>query len=213
MAKKNIISDAVIKRLPRYYRFVKQLEAEGVKRISSSELAENLNVTASQIRQDLSNFGEFGQQGYGYSVPKLRVEIASILGLDSPHNIIIIGCGNIGKALARYVGFADDGFYVRAMFDVDTSVIQKVPDGVEVLNINKLADYINTHKVDIAAICVQKDVAFGVAENLERLGVNKLWNFAPVDLSSALPDIVCENINMSDSLFVLSYRINDLQNN
>lgn len=213
MAKKNIISDAVIKRLPRYYRFIKQLEAEGVKRISSCELAKNLNVTASQIRQDLSNFGEFGQQGYGYSVPKLRIEIASILGLDSPHNIIIIGCGNIGKALARYVGFADDGFYVRAMFDVDTSVIQKVPEGVEVLNINRLAEYINTHKVDIAAICVQKEVAIGVAENLERLGVNKLWNFAPVDLSGALPNIVCENINMSDSLFVLSYRINDLQNN
>ncbi len=211
MAKKNVISEAVIKRLPRYYRYIKQLESEGVKRVSSSGLAKNLNVTASQVRQDFSNFGEFGQQGYGYSVPKLRAEIAAILGLDQQHNIIIIGCGNIGKALARYVGFSDDGFYVRAMFDIDPSVIQKVPAGVEVLSINKLAEYINTHKVDIAAICVQKDVAIGVAETLSRFGVRNLWNFAPVDLSAIVPNIVCENINMSDSLFVLSYRINEQQ--
>ncbi|UKI51381.1 MAG: redox-sensing transcriptional repressor Rex [Clostridium sp.] len=158
MAKKQGISEAVIKRLPRYYRYVKQLEHDGVKRVSSSELAKNLCVTASQVRQDFSNFGEFGQQGYGYSVGKLRSEIASILGLDQQHNIIIIGCGNIGKALARYVGFSDDGFYVRAMFDVDPTVIQKVPAGVEVLNVNKLAEYINTHPVDIAAICVQKGI-------------------------------------------------------
>ena len=211
MAKKNVISEAVIKRLPRYYRYVKQLETDGVKRVSSSGLAKYLNVTASQVRQDFSNFGEFGQQGYGYSVPKLRAEIAAILGLDQQHNIIIIGCGNIGKALARYIGFSDDGFYVRAMFDIDPGVIQKVPAGVEVLNINKLADYINMHRVDIAAICVQKDVAVTVAETLARFGVHNLWNFAPVDLSGVAPDVVCENINMSDSLFVLSYRINELQ--
>lgn len=211
MAKKNVISEAVIKRLPRYYRYVKQLETDGVKRVSSSGLAKYLSVTASQVRQDFSNFGEFGQQGYGYSVPKLRAEIAAILGLDQQHNIIIIGCGNIGKALARYIGFSDDGFYVRAMFDIDPGVIQKVPVGVEVLNINKLADYINMHRVDIAAICVQKDVAVTVAETLARFGVHNLWNFAPVDLSGVAPDVVCENINMSDSLFVLSYRINELQ--
>ena len=187
MAKKQGISEAVIKRLPRYYRYVKQLEHDGVKRVSSSELAKNLCVTASQVRQDFSNFGEFGQQGYGYSVGKLRSEIASILGLDQQHNIIIIGCGNIGKALARYVGFSDDGFYVRAMFDVDPTVIQKVPAGVEVLNVNKLAEY------------------------LVRLGVNKFWNFAPVDLSNVAEGVVCENINMSDSLFVLSYKINEQQ--
>ena len=200
MAKKQGISEAVIKRLPRYYRYVKQLEHDGVKRVSSSELAKNLCVTASQVRQDFSNFGEFGQQGYGYSVGKLRSEIASILGLDQQHNIIIIGCGNIGKALARYVGFSDDGFYVRAMFDVDPTVIQKVPAGVEVLNVNKLA-----------AICVQKEYAREVAENLVRLGVNKFWNFAPVDLSNVAEGVVCENINMSDSLFVLSYKINEQQ--
>lgn len=211
MAKKQGISEAVIKRLPRYYRYVKQLERDGVKRVSSSELAKNLCVTASQVRQDFSNFGEFGQQGYGYSVGKLRSEIASILGLDQQHNIIIIGCGNIGKALARYVGFSDDGFYVRAMFDVDPTVIQKVPAGVEVLNVNKLAEYINTHPVDIAAICVQKEYAREVAENLVRLGVNKFWNFAPVDLSNVEEGVVCENINMSDSLFVLSYKINEQQ--
>lgn len=212
MAKKNVISEAVIKRLPKYYRYIKQLEAEGVKRVSSSGLAKNLGVTASQVRQDFSNFGEFGQQGYGYSVGKLRQEIAAILGIDRQHNIIIIGCGNIGKALARYVGFADDGFYVRAMFDLDPSVIQKVPIGVEVLNVTKLADYINTHQVDIAAICVQKDVAVPVAETLVKLGVNHLWNFAPVDLSGVAEGVICENINMSDSLFVLSYRINEKLN-
>lgn len=209
MAKNKAISEAVIKRLPRYYRYVKQLEQDGVKRVSSAELAKNLGVTASQVRQDFSNFGEFGQQGYGYSVPKLRAEIASILGLDKQHNIIIIGCGNIGKALARYVGFGDDGFYVRAMFDIDPSVIQKIPAGVEVFNIGRLAEYINTHKVDIAAICVQRDEAIETAKTLARLGVNKMWNFAPVDLSSVADGIICENINMSDSLFVLSYKINE----
>ena len=141
----------------------------------------------------------------------LRSEIASILGLDQQHNIIIIGCGNIGKALARYIGFADDGFFVRAMFDVDPTVIQKVPEGVEVLNVNRLAEYINTHPVDIAAICVQKEYAKDVAENLVRLGVKHFWNFAPVDLSGVAEGVICENINMSDSLFVLSYRINEQQ--
>lgn len=209
MPKNKLISEAVIKRLPKYYRYIKQLEAEGVKRVSSSGLAKNLNVTASQVRQDFSNFGEFGQQGYGYSVPKLRAEIASILGLDQQHNMIIIGCGNIGKALARYANFGDDGFYVRAMFDIDPTVIQKVPEGVEVLHISKLAEYINTHSVDIAAICTQKDVAIETAKLLVKLGINKMWNFAPVDLSGVADGIICENINMSDSLFVLSYKINE----
>jgi AT-rich DNA-binding protein len=207
MTKNKNISEAVIKRLPRYYRYLKQLEKEGTSRISSSTLAEMLNVTASQVRQDFSNFGEFGQQGYGYSVSKLRSEIASILGLDARHDIIIIGCGNIGKALARYNNFVEDGFCVRAMFDIDPSVIQKIPNGVEVLNIDKLADYINTHNVDIAAICVPSSVAVEVAKLLCRLGVNRLWNFAPVDLRHVAPDIVVENINMSDSLFVLSYKM------
>ncbi|MEG2456506.1 MAG: redox-sensing transcriptional repressor Rex, partial [Clostridia bacterium] len=204
MIKNKVISEAVIKRLPRYYRFLKQLEKEGVTRISSSSLAEMLNVTASQVRQDFSNYGEFGQQGYGYSVAKLRGEIASILGLDARHDIIIIGCGNIGKALARYTNFTDDGFYVKAMFDLDPSVIQKVPEGIEILEMDKLATYINTHNVDIAAICVQSNAAIDVAKLLCKLGINRLWNFAPVDLSQVDSNIIVENINMSDSLFVLS---------
>lgn len=210
MAKNKTISEAVIKRLPRYYRYLKQLESEGVVRISSSSLADILGITASQVRQDFSNFGEFGQQGYGYSVSKLKGEIAYILGLDTHHDIIIIGCGNIGKALSRYTGFADDGFYVRAMFDIDANAKQHIPEGIEFLHIDKLADYIHKHNVDIAAICTQKQVAIEIAETLCRLGVNRIWNFAPVDLSTISKDIIVENINMSDSLFVLSYKINQI---
>ena len=207
MPKNGAISEAVIKRLPRYYRYLKQLEKDGMTRISSSNLAKLMKVTASQVRQDFSNFGEFGQQGYGYSVAKLRGEIASILGLDTRHDIIIIGCGNIGKALARYANFSEDGFYVRAMFDIDTSVVQKIPEGVELIHIDYLADYINTHNVDIAAICVQSKEAKEIARKLCKLGINRFWNFAPVDISSVSNDIIVENINMSDSLFVLSYKI------
>lgn len=210
MAKNKTISEAVIKRLPRYYRHLKQLESEGVVRISSSNLADILDITASQVRQDFSNFGEFGQQGYGYNVSKLKGEISYILGLDTHQDIIIIGSGNIGKALARYTGFADDGFYVRAIFDVDVSAIQKIPEGIELLHIDKLAEYIHKHNVDIAAICTQKQVAIEVAETLSRLGINHIWNFAPVDLSNISKDIIVENINMSDSLFVLSYKINQM---
>lgn len=207
MSKNKVISEAVIKRLPRYYRHLKQLEEEGVIRISSSNLAEMLNITASQVRQDFSNFGEFGQQGYGYSVEKLKGEIAAILGLDRQHNMIIIGCGNIGKALGRYTGFKDDGFYVRAMFDIDANAITKIPEGVEFLTMDKLAEYLHTHTVDIAVIATQKEIALEVAELLDKMGVKNLWNFAPVDLSSVSPNLKVENINMSDSLFVLSYRV------
>ncbi len=206
MTKVKTISDAVIKRLPRYYRCIKDLQAEGVERISSGSLADMLNITASQVRQDFSNFGEFGQQGYGYSVDKLKSEIASILGLDKKHNLIIIGCGNIGKALTRYRGFKDDGFFVKAVFDIDTSAIRNIPDGIEVYNMDKLSEFVSNNVVDIAVITTQADTAITVVNELSKLGVKNIWNFAPIDIASKNPDLVVENINMSDSLFVLSYK-------
>lgn len=205
MAKKAFISEAVIKRLPRYHRLLGQLEAENVSRVSSYDLADRLNVTASQIRQDFSNFGEFGQQGHGYNVSKLRGEIASILGLDRPHDLIVVGYGNIGRALAGYSGFRDDNFFVRAVFDVDPARLRDLPEGVEGFTMDGLPAYAASRNVDIACVCVPRSAAFGVAAVLDGLGIGRIWNFAPVDLSGVSKDIVCVNINMSDSLFVLSY--------
>lgn len=206
MTKIKTISDAVIKRLPRYYRCVCTLQSDGIVRISSGSLAEMLNITASQVRQDFSNFGEFGQQGYGYSVEKLKTEIAAILGLDKPHNMIIIGCGNIGKALTRYNGFKKDGFYVKALFDIDISSINNMSEDIAVLTMDKLSEYVRNNQVDIAVLTTQADTAVLVAEQLSELGVKNIWNFAPIDIASKNPKLIVENINMSDSLFVLSYK-------
>lgn len=207
MSKNKVISDAVIKRLPRYYRMLKILENEGTVRVSSGSLADMLNITASQVRQDFSNFGEFGQQGYGYTVSSLKAEIAGILGLDKPHDMIIIGCGNIGTALAHYKGFTDDGFTVRAAFDVNPQVAAGLPEEVAFYTMDRLSEYVESHNVDIAIIATQKEVALSVAEQLKSLGVNRIWNFAPTDISLSDSELVVENINMSDSLFVLSYKI------
>lgn len=198
-----MISEAVIKRLPRYYRHIKQLADSGVTRVSSNKIASVLNITASQVRQDLCNFGGFGQQGYGYDVVKLKNELAAILGLDKEYDMIIVGAGNIGRALAGYKGFVDDGFLVRALFDIDprcTSI-----NGIKVYGMNFLKDYLKRNNVDIAIIATQKDSAKSVADALIENGVKSIWNFAPVELE--VPDgVIVENISMSESLYVLSYR-------
>ncbi len=198
-----MISEAVIKRLPRYYRHIKQLADSGVERVSSTKIANVLNITASQVRQDLCNFGGFGQQGYGYDVVKLKNELAAILGLDKVYDMIIVGAGNIGRALAGYKGFSDDGFYVRALFDIDprcTSI-----NGIKVYDMDFLNTYLRQNRVDIAVVATQKNSAKGVADALIAGGVKSIWNFAPIELE--VPDgITVENISMSESLYVLSYR-------
>ncbi len=198
-----MISEAVIKRLPRYYRHIKHLADSGVTRVSSNKIASVLNITASQVRQDLCNFGGFGQQGYGYDVVKLKNELAVILGLDREYDMIIVGAGNIGRALAGYKGFKDDGFTVKALFDIDPRCSSI--NGIKVYEMDFLEAYINQNNVDMAIIATQKDSAQSVADELVKFGVKAIWNFAPTEIE--VPDgVTIENISMSESLYVLSFR-------
>jgi redox-sensing transcriptional repressor rex len=205
MESKNI-SPAVIKRLPRYYRYLGDLLKSGIDRISSKELSERMQVTASQIRQDLNNFGGFGQQGYGYNVEYLYNEIAKILGLDKDYNLIIVGAGNLGTAITNYTDFAKRGFYVKQVFDIKPELIGKKIGDIEILGMDSLPDYIKNNQVDIAAITVPKEMATETAAKLVKCGIKAIWNFAPVDLR--LPkDVIVETIHLSDTLMRLSYSL------
>ncbi len=202
MSKKEI-SEAVIKRLPKYYRQIKILDDANVDRVSSSTLAELLGITASQVRQDFYNFGGFGQQGYGYDVKNLKKEIANILGLDREYNVIIVGAGHIGKALAGYKGFVKEGFHIKALFDIN--VQEKSFNDIPIYHMYNLEDYLKENEIDMAVIATQVDSAEDVAREVIKNGIKSIWNFAPIDLKVP-KDVVVENISMSESLFVLSYR-------
>ncbi len=200
------ISRAVISRLPRYYRYLGELLNAGVERISSSELSKRMNVTASQIRQDLNNFGGFGQQGYGYNVQYLYSEIGKILGLNKQHNVIIIGAGNLGQAIANYEAFEKSGFVLKGMFDVNPNLKGKEVRGVPICMMEELKQFVKTHDIEIAALTIPKTNAKEVANILVKNGIKGIWNFAHIDLQ--LPeDIVVENVHISDSLMKLFYRL------
>lgn len=201
------ISQAVIRRMPRYYRYLGELIDAGVERISSGDLSSRMNVTASQIRQDLNNFGGFGQQGYGYNVKYLYEEIGKILGLNEKHNIIIVGAGNLGQALANYVKFEKFGFVIIALFDVNPSLKGQKVRGIEIYMLDELDDFVKTHKVDIATLTMPKSKADTIANRLVDLGVPAIWNFAHVDLDLVDKNVVVENVHLSDSLMQLSYNI------
>ena len=201
------ISQAVIRRMPRYYRYLGELLDEGVERISSNELSARMNVTASQIRQDLNNFGGFGQQGYGYNVQYLYEEIGKIMGLNEQHNIIVIGAGNLGQALANYMKFEKLGFVIIGIFDVNPALKGKEVRGNQIAMLDELDDFVANHKVDIAALTMPKENAADVANRLVRLGIKAIWNFAHVDLDLLVQDVVVENVHLSDSLMQLSYNI------
>lgn len=201
------ISQAVIRRLPRYYRYLGDLLAQGTERISSNDLSVKMNSTASQIRQDLNNFGGFGQQGYGYNVKYLHDEIGKILGLDRTHNMIIIGAGNLAKAIVRYDKFERLGFPTLAMFDVNPELFGKTINGIKVYSLDDLESFIKENKVDIAALTLPKQNAIEAANKLVGLGVKSIWNFAHVDLAFEDEDVVVENVHLSDSLMQLSYNI------
>ena len=208
MAKKEI-SQAVIQRLPRYYRYLEELMEQGLERISSNELSKRMKLTASQIRQDLNNFGGFGQQGYGYRIQKLHDEIARILSLDEEHSMILIGAGHLGQALANYSNFQKRGFLLRAVFDVKPELIGTEVAGLKVLPMEELERVIEESGPRLAALCIPKDAALPVAERLVSLGIKGIWNFAPVDLE--LPEqVVVENVHLSESLMRLSYRMREL---
>ena len=201
------ISQAVIRRMPRYYRYLGELLEDGVERISSNDLSKRLNVTASQIRQDLNNFGGFGQQGYGYNVKFLYEEIGKILGLNQKHNIIVIGAGNLGQALANYVKFEKLGFVITALFDVNPALEGVTVRGIKIHMLDELEDYCKDHVVDIAALTMPKEKADAIANRLVNLGIQAIWNFAHVDLDLIDKDVVVENVHLSDSLMQLSYNI------
>lgn len=202
------ISANVVARLPKYYRYLKELCDGNVSRVSSKTISEALNLTASQVRQDLSLFGGFGQQGYGYDTEYLKNRIRDILGLNKKHNAIIIGGGRIGQALANYSGFYEENVFIKAIFDVQTSHI-KSTYGVEIYKMNELPKYLQSNKVDIAIICVQKENSEAVAKTVIKNGIKAIWNFAPVDLNFQ-KEAVCENINMSESLMRLIFNSKEI---
>ena len=200
------ISQAVIQRLPRYYRYLGELLENNVERISSSDLSKRMKVTASQIRQDLNNFGGFGQQGYGYNVKYLRTEIGKILGLDENHNFIIIGAGNLGQALANYASFESSGFVLKGIFDINKSLKGKRIRNVEIRTMDELKDFIQTNKIEIAVLTIPKTNANDVVEILADTDIKGIWNFAHTDLK--LPEnVIVENVHLSESLMRLSYKI------
>ncbi len=199
------ISIAVIKRLPRYYRYLGELLAHDVVRISSKELSERMGVTASQIRQDLNNFGGFGQQGYGYQVEYLYTEIGKILGLDKKNNLVILGAGNLGMALVNSTGLQRRGFEVIGIFDVNPDVVGTNVRGIPVSHVNALEQFIKENEVDIAVLTVPKAVAVTLAADVVKWGIKAIWNFAPTDLQLP-PDVVLENVHLTESLMRLSYK-------
>lgn len=202
------ISLAVVKRLPRYYRYLDDLMAGGVERISSKELSNRMKITASQIRQDLNNFGCFGQQGYGYNVALLHNEIKKILGLDRTYNLIIIGAGNVGQALASYMNFERRGFHFIGLFDSNPKLIGLSIRGIEVHDVDRLETFISHNKVDIAVLTLPKTSADMVAQAVIRQGVKGIWNFSHIDLNTP-EDVVVENVHLTDSLMTLSCQMND----
>lgn len=201
------ISQAVIARLPRYFRYLGELRDEGIERISSQELSTIMKVTASQIRQDFNNFGGFGQQGYGYKVEYLYEEIGKILGLDKKHNLIIIGAGNLGQALANYMNFERRGFLFKGMFDNNPALYGKKIRDMEVRPMEEMEAFVKENNIDIAVLTIPKTSAVAVAEKLVNNGIKGIWNFAHVDLNVP-KEIQVENVHLSDSLMKLTYNLN-----
>lgn len=200
------ISKAVISRLPRYYRYLGELIDAGIERISSNDLSQKMHVTASQIRQDLNNFGGFGQQGYGYNVKYLRTEIGKILGLNQSHNMIIIGAGNLGQALAKYASFEKNGFVLKGLFDVNPNLKGVIIRGIPIRMMEELEGYLQENQIEIAALTIPKSKAVEVSDVLVKCGIKAIWNFAHTDLN--LPeDVIVESVHLSDSLMKLSYNI------
>ena len=207
MSNKNI-SMAVIRRLPKYHRYLGDLLDRDIQRISSKELSDIIGFTASQIRQDLNNFGGFGQQGYGYNVEELYNEIGNILGLSRKYNTIIVGAGNLGQAIANYSGFSKAGFKIKALFDANPRMIGLKIRDFEILDSEKIEEFIKNNEIDIAILCIPKNGTQELVDRIVKSGIKGIWNFAPLDLE--VPnDVIVENVNLTESLFTLSYLMNE----
>lgn len=204
MNKKNI-SLSVIKRLPKYYRYLESINEKGIIRVSSKELSDITGLTASQIRQDLNHFGCFGQQGYGYNVKELIDELSKIIGVDKDYKLILIGYGNIGHALYQYKSFSDLGYRFEAVFDKEAKLVSE--NDLEVRDVNKLGEFLANNKIDIGIIATPKEVAQEVADVLCEGGIKGIWNFSPVDLKVS-NGVVIESVHLDESLFTLTYFMN-----
>ena len=208
--KQQKVSNAVIRRLPRYYRHLTDLAAAGVERISSSALGESMNLTASQIRQDLSCFGEFGQQGYGYNVESLRNEVAEILGMTQSHTAVILGVGNLGRALTENFHFDRYGFRLTAAFDVNQTVIgTSTSAGLVIKPLDELEAFLQENPANVGILTLPRTAAHPMAERLIAQGVKGIWNFTNADLHLSNPNVIVENVHFSDSLLALSYLISE----
>ena len=201
------VSAAVIRRMPRYYRHLSELHAEGVERISSEVLASNMGLTASQVRQDFNCFGGFGQQGYGYNVQTLLKSIASILNIDQGHTAVLVGVGNLGRALLRNFRFAGCGFTVTGAFDPAPEQIGRIIGETTIRPLSDLEGFIRIQKPDIAILTMPGDAARETAAQLVEWGIRGIWNFTNIDLHLELSDVPVENVHFSESLMVLSYRL------
>ena len=207
MEKKKNVSMAVIKRMPKYYRYLGELVKNDVDRISSKELGEKIGFTASQIRQDLNNFGDFGQQGYGYNVKELHNQIGAILGVGKEYNAVLIGAGNIGQAIANYSRFTDIGLGITAIFDANPKLVGMRIRDVEIKDIDELKGYLEENHIDMGILCVPRINAQKVCDVLVNGGVRGIWNFVPIDLH--VPETVkVENVHLSESLLTLVYQMN-----
>ena len=207
--KKEKVSSAVIRRLPRYYRHLSALQRAGVVRISSNALGRNMGLTASQIRQDLSCFGEFGQQGYGYNVEKLRGELSDILGMNCGHTAVVLGAGNLGRALIENFHFELSGFRLSAAFDVDSAIVGTSISAVPVLHVDTLEEYLSQQPASVGVLTVPGKSAAEISERLVRSGVRGIWNFTNMELDLRESGVVVENVHFADSLLALSYMISE----
>ncbi len=203
----NNISMSVIKRMPRYYRFLGNLKKNGVERISSKELSNKMGFTASQIRQDLNCFGGFGQQGYGYNVEQLHNEIGAILGVNNSHPTIIIGMGNLGRAIAAHMKFEKSGFEVIGMFDIDSNIVGETVNGLPITDISELEEFCNRYNPSVAVLCIPESSAKELVPVLISSGINNFWNFSHFDIAAEYPGTVLENVHLKDSLMTLNYQI------
>ena len=202
------VSMTVVKRLPKYYQYLNDLQDQHIEKISSKELAAMMGLTASQIRQDLNSFGAYGQQGYGYKVKELKEAIRKILGLDLQYNCIIIGSGNLGHAIVNYERFKEEGIHFKAMFDVDPDQIGKKVGNVTVYHMDDLDAFVAHHKIDICILSVPQKVGQETTDRVVELGIKAILNFVPLDLTVP-DDVVVESVNITDSLFTLTYLINE----
>ncbi len=209
MPKSEKISNSVIRRLPRYYRFLGELLKEGTNKISSRELAERMRLTASQIRQDLNCFGGFGQQGYGYNVSELRNEIGTILGVDKQNKAVLIGAGNLGHAIAVHLNFEKYGCKLSGIFDSDPKLIGLEIGGNKIMGIDRISEFCTKNQPKIAILCIPKTAAPQICEQLISLGVKAFWNFSHYDINLEHSDIIVENVHLGDSLLALNYGVSN----